>query len=466
MVGEKKKAPVAGTSNMDVFALREAIVSEYRTFATSFTTIHADDIRHQVEKIYGQNQYWPEPLIQINPNYKPGAIIDKLVESGALHPACKDIFQGLSLHRHQEASLAHAQANESYVVTTGTGSGKSLCFFIPIIDAVLKAKQKDPARRTRAIVIYPMNALANSQQEELKKFLGNLPGPAPVTYARYTGQEDDEERKRIAENPPDILLTNFMMLELLMTRQEQVDRKVIGNCAGLQFLVLDELHTYRGRQGADVALLVRRVRERLAPEGLQCIGTSATMSSSDRLVERNREVAQVASRLFAATIHETNVVSESLERKTDPALVVEKVQADLGKVIDAGITGPLSDSDLYRHSLAVWVETRLGIHFNEKDQQWERAKPSSVSEAVALLAKESIRPEEKCRVVLRDFLLQTSVPHSSPRAFFAFKLHQFLGRRPRLRHARGPRYAHRHDRRPAVPSRRPHEAPLCPALLP
>ena len=65
-----------------------------------------------------------------------------------------------------------------------------------------------------------------------------------------------------------------MMLELLMTRQEQVDRRVIQNCVGLQFLVLDELHTYRGRQGADVALLVRRVRERLRPDNLLCIGTS------------------------------------------------------------------------------------------------------------------------------------------------------------------------------------------------
>ncbi len=70
-----------------------------------------------------------------------------------------------------------------------------------------------------------------------------------------------------------------MMLELLMTRQSELDRAVIANCQGLRFLALDELHTYRGRQGADVALLVRRVRERLAPDTLQCIGTSATMVS-------------------------------------------------------------------------------------------------------------------------------------------------------------------------------------------
>lgn len=128
-----------------------------------------------------------------------------------------------------------------------------------------------------------MNALANSQEEELEKFIGNVAGRAPVTFARYTGQEDNEERQRISQNPPDILLTNFMMLELLMTRQDDLDRRVIGNCAGVRFLVLDELHTYRGRQGADVALLVRRVRERLAPDRMQCIGTSATMASEGSL---------------------------------------------------------------------------------------------------------------------------------------------------------------------------------------
>jgi hypothetical protein len=70
---------------------------------------------------------------------------------------------------------------------------------------------------------------------------------------RYTGQESEEQRRQIATNPPDILLTNCMMFELLLTRQDEVDRTVIGNARGLKFIVLDELHTYRGRQGADVS---------------------------------------------------------------------------------------------------------------------------------------------------------------------------------------------------------------------
>ena len=124
-----------------------------------------------------------------------------------------------------------------------------------------------------------MNALANSQMEELKKYRGMMPGA--FTFARYTGQEDDEERLRIADSPPDILLTNFMMLELILTRYDaECDRTIVKNCQGLNFLVLDELHTYRGRQGADVAMLVRRLREHLNAPNVFCIGTSATMRSN------------------------------------------------------------------------------------------------------------------------------------------------------------------------------------------
>lgn len=226
----------------------------------------------------------------------------------------------LHLYVHQMQAIAKAQSQQSYVVTTGTGSGKSLAFFIPIIDRILKAKQGDPTPRTRAIIIYPMNALANSQLEELDKFLyGYSSGQEPFTVKRYTGQESSEERKAIADNPPDILLTNFMMLELILTRFEDVDRRVVDHCRGLEFLVLDELHTYRGRQGADVAMLVRRIRERLQADKLVCIGTSATMSSTDREDDRNKTVADVASVLFGAHVTANDVIGETLERVTNPA---------------------------------------------------------------------------------------------------------------------------------------------------
>jgi ATP-dependent helicase YprA (DUF1998 family) len=128
-----------------------------------------------------------------------------------------------------------------------------------------------------------MNALANSQLKELEKFIEQcgLSQQLRPTFARYTGQESQEDRDRIREAKPDILLTNFMMLELLMTRQSKLDRAVIANADGLDYIVLDELHTYRGRQGADVAMLVRRVRDRLCQDHEPiCIGTSADAAPS------------------------------------------------------------------------------------------------------------------------------------------------------------------------------------------
>lgn len=428
---------VGSNPALDVFALRDSIIDEYKRFATSFTTIQAPDIREQVEAIYARERYWPEPLIQINPNYMRSTSISALVEDGTLDPKCAEIFQArgqpLTLYKHQEQAIALAEAGESFVVTTGTGSGKSLCFFIPIVQRVLAEKRLGGQPRTRAIIIYPMNALANSQLEELGKFMSNVSGAPPVTFARYTGQESADERRHIAENPPDILLTNFMMLELLMTRQEEVDRRVMDHCVGLRFLVLDELHTYRGRQGADVALLVRRVRERLNPQKLQCVGTSATMASEGTLEDKSRVVARVASKLFAESIPESNVIVETLEQITDRHAGAP-TGAMLGAAVDAGISPEITDRQLTHHPLAIWVETNLGITFSQVDQRWVRARPKTISEAVAALAAEAGRPPEACREALRNLLLVCSVPEfertgggeDGGRSFFAFKLHQFI----------------------------------------
>ena len=183
-----------------------------------------------------------------------------------------------------------------------------------------------------------------------------------------------------------------------------------------------------------MALLVRRVRERLQPENLLCIGTSATMASEGSLEDKNRVVADVASKLFGHPIAESNVIAETLERITDPTATADSVRPCLGEAIDAGAPRDISDAALREHPLAVWVETRLGISFSEVDQRWVRAKPKTVTEAVATLSAESDRLAAACRKALRDLLLVSSVPgrertsnpDASERSFFAFKLHQFI----------------------------------------
>ncbi|MCX7864893.1 MAG: DEAD/DEAH box helicase, partial [Novosphingobium sp.] len=274
---------------MNVFELDADLIERYRKFARSFTSIRAEDLRKQIDAIYDSGTFWPEPLIGLNPEFMNGRSVAALAKEGVVDPDLARIFatgsprQPISLHLHQDQALMKALQGKNYIVTTGTGSGKSLCFFVPIINRILAARRAGEPRRTRAIIIYPMNALANSQREELDKFIKDcgLDASMKPSFARYTGQEQDSEREAVAADPPDIILTNFMMLELLMTRQDEVDRQVVANMAGLEFLVLDELHTYRGRQGADVAMLVRGVRERLGAESMVCIGTSATMASGE-----------------------------------------------------------------------------------------------------------------------------------------------------------------------------------------
>lgn len=422
------------SNNMDVFNLRDTVVSEYKNFATSFTRIYSADIKAQVDAIYAQDKFWPEPLIQINPNYKKSTSIGEQVSLGILHPLCEKIFIAggapLSLYKHQEQAIALATQGESFVVTTGTGSGKSLCFFIPLVNSILKEKDTDKTPKTRAIIIYPMNALANSQLEEINKFIKDSGNSNALRVARYTGQENEEERKSVSENPPDILLTNFMMLELLMTRQDELDKKVISNCTGLRFLVLDELHTYRGRQGADVALLVRRVRERLS-ENIQCIGTSATMVSEGTKESKNQIVAKVASKLFAANISESCVITETLLRATSPELNAQTIVPLLAAAIEQEIPKNLSDTDLKNHPLSVWVETNLGM-VSDSEGVWVRARPLTLSEAVVRLSEQSEVSKEKCRKALLDLLLLSNLPEKvrtgsgSDKSFFAFKLHQFI----------------------------------------
>ena len=176
------------TPNLDAFSLRDSVVDEYKRFATSFTTIHAEDIRRQVEAIYAEQRYWPEPLIQINPSYRRTTDIAALVEAGVLEPGCKEIFKTdegpISLYKHQEQAIALAAQGESFIVTTGTGSGKSLCFFVPIVSHVLATRRRRSEPRTQAVIVYPMNALANSQIEELGKFVGNVHGEPPLRFAR------------------------------------------------------------------------------------------------------------------------------------------------------------------------------------------------------------------------------------------------------------------------------------------
>lgn len=417
----------------NVFQFREQLIREYAAFSRSFTRIAPPDIASFVEAEYAQSRFWPEPLIQINPSYRKAKTVDELAAEGSLHPRTAQLFRNpesgvaVQLFQHQQEAFSKTSSGQSCVITTGTGSGKSLAFFLPIFDRIFREKASDPTPRTRAIIIYPMNALANSQLEEVHKFLVNLdPNPGNPTVSRYTGQEDSSTREKIARNPPDILLTNFMMLELILTRFEEVDRRVVDHCTALEFLVLDELHTYRGRQGADVAMLVRRLRERLRADKLVCIGTSATMSSTGTVADRNKVVAEVATKLFGQTIPPENVIGETLERVTNPQMGLAAVRPQLAASLARADFSWPDPTAFANDPLAIWAELTLGLHL-PSDGRPERARPLSLSKATERLAEQAGTTVESAKNALSGFLIAAQAL-STPdgRSLFAFKLHQFI----------------------------------------
>src|SRR2546430_8130372 len=197
----------------NIFVFRDQIIHDYATYIKSFIQIRDTRISEYTGQNLNAGILWPEPLIQLNPTFEPGEWIETLITQGALHPECARTFRKdkgagangregkpLRLHRHQVEAIHAALTGENYVLTTGTGSGKSLAYIVPIVDHVLR---RGSGKGIHGTVVSPMNALANSQHGELEKFLchGYAEGMSPVRFAQYTGQEDDDEREAIINNP-------------------------------------------------------------------------------------------------------------------------------------------------------------------------------------------------------------------------------------------------------------------------
>jgi ATP-dependent helicase YprA (DUF1998 family) len=427
---------------VDVFAVREQVVDDYAAFTSAFVAPRDERIRAFVDEELAGGRQWPDPWLSLNPSFASGGSVSELVAGGTLHSECQRIFRvkdrpsdtgkrELVFHRHQSDAFAVASSGGSYVLTTGTGSGKSLAYIVPIVDRVLRLRSAGQAQRgVKAIIVYPMNALANSQRGELEKFLqyGYGEGDSPVTFERYTGQENQDERRLILANPPDILLTNYVMLDLVLTRPDE-RQHLIHAARGLQFLVLDELHTYRGRQGADVALLVRRVRDVCESPHLQVVGTSATMASAGSLAERRTTVARVATRLFGSEVTPERVIGETLVRATTGATPSRERLAAATRAEATAVTAR-GYEELAGDPLAAWVETVFGLDHDPDGGQLVRSPPTTVIAAAARLAVDTGLDETDCTAAIRSVLLEGSrarhPEHGRP--LFAFRLHQFISK--------------------------------------
>ena len=259
-------------------------------------------------------------------------------------------------HSHQEAAwrrLSSQHLADHTLVATGTGSGKTECFLYPVLDHCARARKAGgvQAGGIKALVIYPMNALASDQARRFARLVAGTPAFAGLRVGLYVGGSVGDpgqgmvmtptsvitDRDTLRKNPPDILLTNYKMLDYLLLRPK--DRKLWerNSPTTLRYLVVDELHTFDGAQGTDLALLLRRLRARLkTPAGhMICAGTSATLGGASN----TSALRDYARQIFGAPFTPESVITENRQSVgvfLEDAMVdfMFQHQADLATALD------------------------------------------------------------------------------------------------------------------------------------
>jgi superfamily II DNA/RNA helicase len=429
---------------MDILNFHTKLIENYKSYIQSFLNIKDPRIKERVLYEIENKKLWPEPLVQFNPTFENGRPIKEL----NLHPELEKIFAERPLYKHQEKAILLGTSNTEFVVTSGTGSGKSLTYIATIFNHILKMGSAADGR-VQAVIVYPMNALINSQNEEIKKYeityleqfgkvekegktndqvikeIKEKTGKSfPITYAQYTGQEGEIERDRIKTEKPHIILTNYMMLELIMTRGEDLDIRK-NMLEDMRFLVFDELHTYRGRQGSDVSMLIRRIKAG-ATNKIITFGTSATMVSAEHtsILEQQAEVAHVASKIFASDFKTDQIITEYLIKSLANKPIS---QSELKQSIVNGIPKVKSVGNFEIFPTAIWIEQEVALE--EKEGRLVRRKPITISDIAKKLSESA---EVELNSALNHFLdlLEwanhlNSIP-GRKKNYLPFRIHQFV----------------------------------------
>ncbi len=322
----------------------QRIVDNYRNYVLTTFKTNIQTYNEQLKDILaeGKNLY-KGPILQISDNYVKTHTLQELIDDGLLSSGflklqTDDMSPEFRLYKHQEESIGKILSGRNVVISTGTGSGKTQSFIIPILHNLLEEIKNGPITPgVRAIIIYPMNALANDQKKRMRGILKNCPD---ITFGAFTGETEEEEkvakakyyqmygedalpnemisRERMRENPPHILITNYVMLEHLLIRPKN-NRSLLNpdSARNWKFLVLDEAHTYKGATGSELSMLLRRLRASTDRDDVIHILTSATLGDEGE----EKSVADFASKLCSGDFLSEDVVrgyTEYLVQSSEP----------------------------------------------------------------------------------------------------------------------------------------------------
>ena len=337
----------------------DKIRGDYQNYIASILTVKDDEITRLAHKAVSNTEFVKGPYLESTLPFVDGKSLKELAsenliskEFGKMGKAVH--YSDWKLRIHQEKALRHIiEDNRNMVISTGTGSGKTECYLYPIFNAIMREKEAGTLDSgVRALLIFPMNALANDQQKKLRKLLREYPD---ITFGRYTGEterkhpkespeeaelrlhreyndahiSDPEEvyrksipneimcREMMAQEPPHILLTNYAMLEYMLLRPDTAPFFDNSSARNWRFIVIDEAHTYKGATGTEIAYLLRRVKERIRHsmnDEFRCIATSATLGSEDGKIG----LAKFASNLFGEPFTTDDIITTKRKERKVP----------------------------------------------------------------------------------------------------------------------------------------------------
>lgn len=329
------------------------IVDKYIRYINTSLFIKDNDYMKQLKEILKQKDKIAKgAYLDVSDTFEKGHTLRELISEGILCPEMLNVKSNkLPLDRplyiHQEEAIKKVVKGINLVVTTGTGSGKTESFLIPILNHLAEQKQNGKLTSgVRALIIYPMNALANDQLKRMRDLLENY---EYITFGAYTGETKSRYKDALAKykrlnnreplpnelisrdqmkgTPPHVLITNYAMLEYLMIRPG--DKVFFGgkNSDNWKFIVLDEAHTYNGATGIEVSMLLRRLKAALnTKEKLQFILTSATLGSSEK---DNDAVVDFAKLLCCGADFNANSVVRATRKPVAPDTDIREIPLSL-----------------------------------------------------------------------------------------------------------------------------------------
>ena len=356
------------------------IADFYRRYLLTTFATNSDIYNKQLKEALSQDKAIADgPYISMSDPFEKGKSLEQLAYEGIVSKSFSD-FPGFhprrSLYLHQEKAILKAHEGKNMIVTTGTGSGKTESFLIPVFDELLREEEAGTlGAGVRTLIIYPMNALVNDQIRRIREIIATNTKGTKITFGRFTGETEEKLsdakkiykenetmellpnelicREQMRETPPNILITNYAMLEYMLLRPGDNIIFSQQNAQKWKYIVFDEAHSYTGATGIEVSTLMKRVKAMLQRSDLGYFLTSATLGDE----KSNREILNFAEALCDSNFAEDSIIRSKTVR-TEPSHDLHDLGIDFYSQIAEMIRENCSDEDMIKRI------TELGFNYD------------------------------------------------------------------------------------------------------